>query len=456
MPSEPDGRRPTILDPIELLPQEAGYVVIVSDGADRGMMFQLDGTSQPKVLVGTSAACTIQLTDPMVSRRHAALEFSTNALRLTDLGSTNGTSVNGVAVIEAMLRGGELVKVGHTTLKVELNPHAAGVPAQEKEGFGRLLGVSPEMRRLYPLFAKLAASNVPVVIEGEPGTGKEVLAEALHEASAVANGPFVVFDCTAVQPSQREEELFGPEQASDGRKGAFEQADGGTLLIDEIGEMDLALQAKLLRVIERGEVRHVGGNRFTKVNVRLIAATRRNLDKDVQSGTFREDLFLRLAVGRVELPPLRRRQGDVKFLAAHFWQKLGAGLSPLPEDLVLRFEDYGWPGNVRELINAVARQLAMGDVALGGDHRSSADLVPTAADAPAGPTDVIEEILGLDLALPRARDRVVEVFERRYIERVLAKHGGNVVRAAAASGIARRYFQILKARQNIKVQKPTT
>jgi DNA-binding NtrC family response regulator len=430
--------------------QPGGYLLVVLEGADRGLIFNLDGTSQPRMLVGQSAACSIQLSDPLVSRRHAALDLEPRGLRLTDLGSTNGTTVNGVSVVEAVLRGGEILKVGHTTLRVELNPHATVSPMSAAVNFGRFLGASPEMRRLYPLCEKLAQSSSPVVLEGDVGAGKEVMAEALHESGPRAGGPFVVFDCTAVSPEMREGELFGPETpGEENRRGAFEQADGGTLLIDEIGELDLALQAKLLRVLERGEVRHVGGSRWVKVNVRVIAATRRNLDNDVQAGTFREDLFLRLAVGRIELPPLRRRQGDVRFLAERFWQQLGGGTTPVPFELLRRFEDYQWPGNVRELINAVARHLAMGDVALGGEMRGATDVAPVTDDVPLGPMDVIEEVLAMDLPLPRARERVVDAFERRYIERVLAKHNGNVVRAAAASGIARRYFQILKARQGI-------
>ena len=446
-------RQATILDSREVQgPAEMAFLLVVLEGADRGMMFNLDGSSAPRVLLGQSAACQLQLSDPLVSRRHAALDLQGSALRLTDLGSTNGTYVNGVSVVEALLRGGEILKVGHTTVRVEPNPHATPAPASPAVSFGRFYGASPEMRRLYPLAEKLAQSAAPVVVEGEPGTGKEVMAEALHDMGPRAGGPFIVFDCAATPPLAREDELFGPESSgAEGRKGAFELADGGTLLIDEIGDLDLSLQAKLLRVIERSEVRRVGGSRWVKVNVRVIAATRRNLDQEVQRGTFREDLFLRLAVGRLELPPLRRRQGDVRFLTEHFWNELGGGAAPIPFELLRQFEDYPWPGNVRELINAVARHLAMGDVTLGSPHGPSSTAEPVVSEAAPGPVaDVIQEILEMDLPLPRARERVVDVFERRYIERVLGKHNGNVVRAAAASGIARRYFQILKARQNVK------
>ena len=179
-------------------------------------------------------------------------------------------------------------------------------------GFGRFIGRSPAVTRLYPLLRKLAAADVPLVIEGETGTGKEALAEAIHDAGGRAGRPMVVFDCTAVPASLLEAALFGHERgaftgADTARPGIFEEADGGTLLIDEIGDLDLGLQSRLLRVIQKGEVRRIGGNRWVKVDVRIIAATRRNLDEEVLAGRFRDDLFFRLAVARVELPALRER-----------------------------------------------------------------------------------------------------------------------------------------------------
>jgi len=186
------------------------------------------------------------------------------------------------------------------------------------------------------------------------------------------------------------------------------------------------------------------------VNVRVLAATRRDLDREVQAGRFRDDLFFRLAVGRIELPPLRARTGDIPLLARHFWRALGGEKKPVPAGFVERLGDYAWPGNVRELHNAVLRALALGDMRLtyAGLTRATEDAQPAASGAPVMPaTDqLIEEVLGLDLPLPRARERIVEAFERRYLERVLARYSGNVVRAAAASGIARRYFQLLRAR----------
>jgi len=298
------------------------------------------------------------------------------------------------------------------------------------------------MRRLYPLCERLAQSNVAVVIEGETGTGKEALAEALHETGPRAGGPYVVFDCTSVHGPLMESELFGHDKgaftgAIAMRKGVFELAHGGTLLIDEIGDLDLSLQPKLLRAVERGEMRRVGGDRPIHVDVRLIAATRRDLDQEVAAGRFREDLFHRLAVARIELPPLKRRRGDVALLARHWWSVLGGDLAGPPSELLRRWEREPWPGNVRELRNTIARHIALGDLA------------PTADPPPSSHGrghDVIEEAIHAGLPFVRAREKVVDEFQRRYLEHVLTQAGGDTAKAAAASGIARRYFNLLRAR----------
>jgi two-component system response regulator HydG len=426
------------------------FVVTIVSGPESGRHLTLDGTNPSRVLVGQSPACELRLTDPQVSRRHAAFEVSGRTLRLTDLGSTNGTLVNDVRVGEAFLRGGELVRLGETVLRVDHATPATTAQLPPAMRFGRMIGASPEMRRMYPLCERIAASHVPVIIEGETGTGKELLAEALHEAGPRSGGPFVVFDCTAVPASLAESTLFGHERgaftgAISARKGVFELAHGGTLFIDEVGDLELALQPKLLRAIERSEVQRVGGERWSKVNVRIIAATRRDLDKEIQAGRFRDDLFFRIAVTRIELPPLRKRRGDIAVLARHFWRSLGGDDRPMPAEVLRRFEAYDWPGNVRELHNAVARQLALGELAEHADEEREAQGAETSA--PTAPSrDVLEELLAQDLPLPRAREQLVEEFERRYIERVLARYQGNVGRAAAASGIARRYFQLIRAR----------
>ncbi len=435
-----------------LRPRPAGaagvFVLTVVEGPDQGSVFRCDEASPPPILLGQSEVCSIRLSDRSVSRRHAALEVTVGKLRVTDLGSSNGTFVQGVAVIDAFCTGGELLRVGATALRVDLGTSAPSAELSAATSFGLLLGASAAMRRLYPLFAKLAASSVPVLIEGETGTGKEVLADSLHCEGPRALAPYVVFDCAAVAPNLVESELFGHERgaftgALSARKGVFERANGGTLLIDEIGDLDPLLQPKLLRVLEKGEVQRLGGNESVRLDVRVLAATRRDLDREVQLGRFRDDLYHRLVVARVELPPLRRRKGDVAFLARHFARALGGDEAAIADELLMRWEDYGWPGNVRELRNTVARHLALGELAAFETADEDVAAVPAAQPATNG---TVQVPLAMGLPLSDARQRAVDQFDRAYVQRILASHGGNVTRAAEAAGVAKRYFQLLKAK----------
>jgi DNA-binding NtrC family response regulator len=427
----------------------ATFTLTIVEGRDVGLSFSLDGARPSRAYVGTSPACDLRLEDRHVSRRHAALDVRRDRLRVNDLHSTNGTLVDGVEIAEAFLRGGEHLTLGETVLRVELAAPEAQHPISPASSFGRVQGESIAMRRLYPWCERLATSDVPVVIEGETGTGKELLAESIHETSARAEGPFVVFDCTTVPNELVEATLLGAEAGalspgSAPRTGVFEQASGGTLLIDEIAELDGRVQPKLLRAIERGEIRRVGAERAIRVDVRVLATTRRDLEGEVQAGRLRDDLFFRLAVARIELPPLRERAGDAALLAEHFWRELAGDEVPLPDDLRSQCAAYSWPGNVRELENMIARRAALGDLPPVPPRFSSGSPAPVGAVVG---DSFIDRVLGLDLPLPEARARVVDHFERRYVERVLAAYGGNVAQAAAASGIARRYFQILRARR---------
>jgi two-component system, NtrC family, response regulator HydG len=433
-------------DGLSTAPRATSYLLTVSEGDDRGATLRVEPNAPSRVLAGTSPSCELRLTDRQVSRRHAAFEIVGRRLRVTDLGSTNGTFADGLEVSIAYLRGGETIRLGSTAIRVA-NETQADEPLADVSAFGRLLGASPAMRRLYPLCARLAATNVPVIIEGETGTGKEQLAEALHEAGPRADRPYVVLDCTTIAPSLIESELFGHERgaftgASGPREGVFERADGGTLLIDEIGDLPLELQPKLLRAIERSVITRVGGSTPIRVDVRLLAATRRDLDREVQLGRFRDDLFHRVAVARIELPPLRERAGDVRLLARRFWAELGGNPDAIPVELLRRWEDYPWPGNVRDLRNAVARRLALGDLADLDAQPSGGGSVPS---APSG-GDAVERAIAKSLPYTMARDMVLDDFERRYAEHLVERHGGNVTKAAAAAGVSRRYLQKLRAK----------
>jgi transcriptional regulator of aromatic amino acid metabolism len=413
------GRHPTAGTGTHLIARpvpsvKASFVLLVADGPDKGNRFVLDSSSPSRLLTGKSASCQICLTDPSISRRHASFDVVDRRLRLTDLGSSNGTFVNGIAIVEVYLDGGEFVRMGQTVFHVQQEEKEKEVSLSQRRSFGRVVGASEEMRRLYPLCERLAGSDVSVLIEGETGCGKEVLAEALHEMGPRANGPFIVFDCMSAPPNLLESALFGHEKGSftgaiASRAGVFEQAHRGTLLIDEIGDLDITLQPKLLRAVQRMEVQRVGGTKPIKVDVRVLSATRRNLDEEVQAGRFRDDLFFRLNVARIELPPLRQRRGDVNLLARHFWDMLGGKGRPIPAALMARLEAYSWPGNVRELYNTIARHLALGELAgdLVGDGSRLSD-IPTLQEDDLSGDDFIGDVIARNLPLPEARQHVME------------------------------------------------
>lgn len=345
----------------------------------------------------------------------------------------------------------------HTLRPARATPSVPPQPAS----FGRVVGASAAMRKLYPLCRRLADSSLPLVIGGETGTGKELLAEAIHEQGERKDGPFVVLDCTSIPSTLAEATLFGHEKgaftgATEARRGSFEEADGGTLLLDEIGDLDLELQAKLLRALERSEVTRVGSTKRIQVNVRFIAATRRDLREMVRQGKFRDDLYYRLAVTHIELPPLRQRPDDLSRLAKTFWERMAKPGERPSEALLQAFARHDWPGNVRELHNAVARCVALGESAWLDDGMrrdpqvvGSSELVNEASGEAPSEEEVrgmFEAILDLDLPLPKARRRVVAEFEQRYVKRALARTGGNVTRAAQDSGVGSRYFRLIRAR----------
>jgi DNA-binding NtrC family response regulator len=300
------------------------------------------------------------------------------------------------------------------------------------------------MRQLFGVLSRVAQSDSPVVLLGETGTGKEVLARALHQHSARRDHPFVVFDCGAVAASLVGSELFGHLKgsftgASADRKGAFLQADGGTLFLDEIGELPLELQPRLLRALEAGTVKRIGEDRYRSIDVRVVAATHRNLTEEVQAVRFRQDLFFRLAVAMVRIPPLRDRLEDLPGLAQRFVLEINRGKFELSPALLARLRAYHWPGNVRELRNVVARAM------LGED----AMLMPEEAASAPRPAPTSE--VSVELPFKEAKDRLVEAFTRDYLAALLERHGGHITRAAQAAGLARPYLHKLVVKYGLRV-----
>jgi len=407
------------------------FVLRVTNGKDVGKTRVLDWNAAPRVMVGQSRLCELALGDGRVSRRHLSLAPAGHRVRVTDLESTNGTRVAGIRIVEALLDGGETIEIGDSSLRLIGAGSQPSAVLHPRASFGRVLGRSPAMQPLFSLAERLASSALPLLIEGETGTGKELLAEAIHESGSRAAHPIVIHDASAFAGEDELVALFGRESA-----GAIEQAHGGTLVLDDVGELGDAAQMRLAAFVERGLVQRLGQSQGLRVDVRIIATTRRDLERRVQGGSFREELLYRLAAARLEAPPLRVREGDVDLLARHFWTLFG-GPGELPRTFALTLAQHDWPGNVRELEHAIARRVALGD--------DLSALVRSSGNARAG-ADFLEGVLDLNLAMPHARQRVIEEFEQRYVTRAIAAHGGNISRAAAASGLTRRYFHMLRAK----------
>ena len=417
--------------------------IFVVDGPDRGRRMTLNPLT---VRVGTGESCHLRLTDPTVSRLHFQLSPRGDGLRLTDAGSTNGTLVEGIRVRDVDLLAGATVRIGATALRIEAGREPLCVEISGRESFGSLLGAGVEMRRLYTILERVAPTQATVLIQGETGTGKELVARELHQHSRCSTGPFVVVDCGGIAPNVIESELFGHTRgafsgAVNDRRGLIEEAHGGTLFLDEIGELPLNLQAKLLRVLETREVRRVGANTARAVDVRLVAATNRMLAQSVNEGSFREDLYYRLAVVEVQLPALRFRREDLPLLADHFSRRLTGNAGPIPSELVATLMTRSWPGNVRELRNFIERCVTLGITPGGASRREGS-----------APVQGIEAGLPLNLNVPlkEARDEAMERLEHIYVQSVLRRSEGNVTRAAELAGVSRRFLQRLIARLGIR------
>lgn len=399
----------------------------------RGIVIELpDGTNVPlatDVSVGTSSLCDLVLEDRTVSRRHVLLSPSAHGVRVQDQESRNGTFFGDARVSDVEVPLGAEVRLGATTLRFsEADVETPDVEVVER--LGRFVGSAPKLQPMYARLKKAIASDTTVLIEGESGSGKELLSEAVHQLSARSDGPFVVVDCGSMPENLIESELFGHEKgaftgAEESRAGAFERAHGGTVFLDEIGELPLGLQTRLLRFLDRRQVRRVGASETRTVDVRVVAATNRNLELEVERGHFRLDLFHRIAVVYVQVPPLRERPGDLTRLAKHMVLMLGGDVSALTPEHLERIRQRRWPGNVRELRNHIERWIILGEA----EASTHPDVEPARANLP----------------FRQARAKAVADFTQIYVETMLARHNGNVSRAAEAAGVARRYFQRLKA-----------
>jgi two-component system, NtrC family, response regulator HydG len=412
--------------------QLTGASVEVITGADAGQRLDIEPTG---LLVGSGIDCDLQLDDALVSRRHLELRPETEGLRVLDLESTNGTLLHGARIRDVLLTGDTVLGVGDSSLQVRLRAEPLDMTVSPRTQFGAAVAFSPSMRHVFALLERAAKSDVTVLLEGDSGTGKDVLATALHTESKRCEGELVVVDCGAIPDGLVESELFGHEKgaftgAMQARPGAFELAHGGTIFLDEIGELPIEAQPKLLRALENRSFRRVGGAKTIKVDVRVIAATNRRLREAVRHKEFREDLFYRLAVVHVRVPRLAERPDDIVPIAERFLRRAtGDDDATVPEDLAALLKSYPWPGNARELRNVVERFATF-------DRTDARLLFGAASTQPAqakGP-----DYAGLErLPYHDAKKQVMEAFHRAVLPRAVEGAGGSVARAAETLGLPR-------------------
>jgi DNA-binding NtrC family response regulator len=444
----------------ETLPrQSAGLSVTslrveVAEGLDAGAAETAEADT---LTIGSAPGNDLVLTDPTVSRYHVELRRVAHGISLTDLDSTNGTFVEGVRVRQGVVPAGRVLVLGATKLRIA-NGGSVVVSLHDGDNLRGLRGSTPIMQRLMARIERASLSDKPVLVVGESGTGKELCARALHDLGPAARGPFETVDCGALAPNLVASELFGHERgaftsADRQHIGAFERAHGGTIFLDEIGELPADLQTALLGVLERRRFRRVGGRVDIPCSVRVVAATNRDLRAEVNRGTFRLDLYYRLAVVVLTLPPLRERPEDVPLLIDHFLRECGH-VGPASElfspEALDSLRSHGWPGNVRELRNVVESTVAMGEPPELVDARPGTTELPAAeGDADGAPTaDLVDSLLGLPYKA--ARDRLLRHFEGRYLARLLARTKGNVSQAAREAKMDRSHLTDLIGRHNLK------
>jgi len=440
----------TQLIPISLSTLKSSAFELSVVGAD-GARGKSERFVERTLIIGASPEAGLTLSDSSVSRRHASISADEHGHKITDLDSKNGLWVNDLRVKEAYLSHGALIRLGGAQLSYQLlKDQPVEHQMTTSRSFGALLGSSELMRSLFAQLERVAQSDVTLLIEGESGTGKELAAEAVHQRSERAEGPFVVFDCSAVSSSLIESELFGHKQgaftgAASDRAGALRRAEGGTLFLDEIGELPLALQPRLLRALEKREIKAVGADEYRPFSARVIAATNRDLLEEVERGQFRRDLYYRLAVIKVQLPPLRAHPEDIPLLVRAFLDEL----SPLERrevsyEAMLKMQRQAWRGNVRELKNFVARALTL-STSSGAqlETRLLTPQPPQEAQAELGDEAQLSDWIDSGLPYKDAKARLVERFERLYWERLLKAHSGNISAAAREAGIHRKSAEYL-------------
>ncbi len=420
----------------------------VVDGPERGHEIDLPPIG---VVIGTERSCDVVLTDTFVSRRHCSISPTAAGFSITDLGSKNGTVIDGVAVQKVVAPPGVALRIGKTLIQLMPADEVLDIPPSANDRFGALLGGSQPMRQVFAVLERASKSAAPILFLGESGTGKELMARGVHDASPRKDGPFVVFDCGASTETLIESDLFGHTKgaftgAAGDRQGAFAAAHGGTLFLDEIGDLPVALQPKLLRMLEAGEVIPLGGRKSERYDVRIVAATHRDVFAEVARGGFRGDLYYRLAVVEVHVPPLRQRRGDLAALIAMFLDRAGRGdlAKQVGGAALERLENYHWPGNVRELRNVITRAVALAGP--DDDFQSLPFVLRPTAAAPEVQT------ARADRPFHEAKDELVARFEREYLTDLVQRAAGNLSQAARIAGLERKFLYKLLERAGLRTK----
>jgi DNA-binding NtrC family response regulator len=423
----------------------------VVKGPDKGKEVVLEGQT---VVVGSDEACQLQLTDSAVSRRHFELSGGPGGYRMRDLKSTNGIFIEHVQVLDAKLSEKTRMHLGRTELRFEPERKQIQWPLSPHDRFGDALGKSTQMRRLFALLEKAAPTDSAVILEGEKGTGKETLARAIHTVSARHEHPFVVVDLASLTEPLIESELFGHDLGAQpgskaARPGAFEEANGGTMFLDEVAELPMPLQPRLLRAIEAKELKRANGSTL-KLDVRVVASTAKDLEAEVRAGRFREDLFFKLAVFHVRVPPLRERLDDVPMLVRFFESKQRT-VQPISEETLEMLSHHDWSGNVRELRNVVERLCAFPDLGSGTVAKALGRAPIDRDNDESSGARMRRDVAMLLVALPyhEAKERVLDSFEKTYLTEHLRAANGVVTRAAQRAALPRQSFHRMLRRLGI-------
>ncbi len=421
-------------------------------GGAKGASVRVPGEPGSAIRIGKAPDNDLVLPDDTVSRYHLAIARVPEGLQVRDLGSTNGVRIGGAKVKEAIVDPGSVIRAGEVELAVRLEMQGVEIPPSNSERFGLALAQSVAMRRIFGLLERIAPTLATVLLTGETGTGKDVLARSIHGASPRASLPFEVVDCGAVTHTLIESELFGHERgaftgAIAARAGAFERAHGGTIFLDEVGELPLELQPKLLRVLEAREYRRVGGNKTLAADVRVIAATTRDLPREVERGKFREDLYFRLAVVPIQVPPLRTRPEDIPILARKILDAAGdvSGELRIPDDTLVALRAHDWPGNVREMRNVLERAAYLARAS--GEPELRLVGLPTPRRTAAPGFDPFQFEPGQSYRDTRAK--YDGLFEKKYVTWLLGRHGGNVSAAAREAQMDRKHLSDLARKHGL-------